>query len=262
MKRGIYRTEAVILNSFDYGESDRILAFYTEAHGKLKGIAKGARRSRKRFVGNLEPASHITLGFFYTEKSELVRVESVTLVDGFPNVRGDIERFSEACYVVELAAEMTREGMHVPAVYGLILSFLNMLNNGACAGVVLRFFEIKLLSALGLMPHLEACVACRRDFGGGNAGEGRVSFNSDKGGVICRQCDGGVLANIRISAGSARFLCAAERLDADKLARLKPSGLFIKEAGAVLDDFIRHQIGKELKTKVFLDKLRAAASGC
>ncbi|MBI5887217.1 MAG: DNA repair protein RecO [Deltaproteobacteria bacterium] len=259
MKRGLYRTEAVILNSFDYGESDRILAFYTEAHGKLKGIAKGARRSRKRFVGNLEPASHITLGFFYTEKSELVRVESVALVDGFTNVRRDIERLSEACYIVELAAEMTREGMHVPAVYGLILSFLNMLNRGGPAGVVLRFFEIKLLSALGLMPRLDACVACRRDFGGGNAGGGRVSFNSDRGGAVCSRCDGGALTNIRISAGSARFLCAAERLDADKLGRLRPNALFVKEAGAVLDDFIRHQIGKELKTRVFLDKLRGAA---
>ena len=259
MKRGSYKTHAVILNFFDYGESDRILAFYTGSYGKLKGIAKGARRSRKRFVGNLEIASHIMLGFFHSEKSDLVRVENVTLVNGFANVRKDIERLSEACYLVELVSEMTREGMIQPAVYSLLLSFLNMLNAGADPGVTLRFFEIKLLSVLGLMPHLDACVACRRPFGGEDAVAAKVSFSSEKGGIVCGQCARGSFANIPISAGSARFLCAAERLDADKLGRLKPDAAFVREAGAMLDDFIRHQLGKELKTKIFLDKLKEAA---
>ena len=53
MRKGHYSTEAIILNSFDYNESDRILAFYTKEFGKLRGIAKGARRSKRRFVGNI-----------------------------------------------------------------------------------------------------------------------------------------------------------------------------------------------------------------
>jgi DNA repair protein RecO (recombination protein O) len=73
MKRGLFKASAVILNSLDYSESDRILTFYTLEHGKITGIAKGARRSRKRFVGNIEPASRIDLVFFHSDKSALVR---------------------------------------------------------------------------------------------------------------------------------------------------------------------------------------------
>ena len=61
MKRGAYLTHAVVLNSVDYAESDRILTFFTREHGKLSGIAKGARRSKKRFVGKLDPGVRVKI---------------------------------------------------------------------------------------------------------------------------------------------------------------------------------------------------------
>lgn len=256
MKRGLYKTEAVVLNSFDYGESDRILAFYTEDFGKLKGIAKGARRSRKRFVGNLDPSSHIRLIFFHNERTELVRVEDATLIEGFTGMRVDVERLSEAFYLLELVNEMTREGLSAPAVLGLLLNFLKMLDEGGDSGVLLRFFEIRLLFILGYLPHLTGCVICKDTFGEDNSG-GRVFFSSEKGGVVCNRCAPGAAVNlIPVSSGTVRFLTTASRLGTDKLDRLKPGSSFLMESAEILDDFIKHQIGKELKTKRFLAKLR------
>lgn len=273
MKRGLYKTEAIVLNSLDYGESDRILAFYTVDYGKMSGIAKGARRSRRRFVGNLDPMSHIKLGFFHSERSDLVRVEDVTLIEGFSDLKPDIERLSLGYYLLELVSEMTREGQVMERVFDLLLGFLKMLNSGGAgydSPELLRFFEIKLLSVLGYMPHLSGCVVCKGTDGETGLGE-RCFFSSEKGGVVCAGCaaklgPGPGAATVArapqglmpVSLSTIKVLSAAARFDPEKLARLKPNRAFLKEGERLLDDFIKHQIGKELKTKRFMAKLKGA----
>lgn len=255
MKRGLYRDEAVILNSFDYGESDRILAFYTPRYGKIKGIAKGARRSKRRFVGNIEPASLIKLIFFHNGKSELVRVEDATLIDGFHTLKADIDLLSHGCYFVELASEMTREGVALPEVFSLLACFLKALDGGAEPGTLARFFEIRLLSMLGYLPHLSGCIICKNP---NNAGIKK--FSSERGGVVCGMCSTGLNGLHPISPATAATLILSMKLDAEKLPRLKTAPSFVEESERLLYDFIRHQIGKELKTKKFLDKMRAAGA--
>lgn len=253
MKKGLYKTRAVILNSLDYGESDRILTFFTLGHGKISGIAKGARRSRKRFVGNIEPASEINLVFFHNGKSDLVRVEDASLIEAYAALKSDIDRLSEACYLLELVSEMTREGQHMPQVYGLLTGFLKMLEEGS-GSTVLRCFEIRLLSVLGYLPHLEGCVVCKGPF----APEERLFFSAERGGVVCKRCSSASSGLQGISAGTARFLSMAAKFDSDKLTRLKPGPVFLEESEEILYDFIKFQIGKELKTKRFITKLRNA----
>lgn len=254
MKRGSYKDRAVVLNSVDYGESDRILTFYTLGRGKMSGIAKGARRSRKRFVGNLDPCSHINIGFFVNGTSDLARVEDASLIDAFSGFKTDIERYSEACYLLELASEMTREGQALPAVYHELVTFLKMLEEGPGPGC-LRFFEIRLLSLTGVLPHLGGCVVCRK----AHEGE-RLFFSSDKGGTVCRGCSAGISGLIPVSPGTAGLLSMAARLEDGKLSRLRPGPAFLDESERVLSDFIRFQLGKELKTRRFMAKLRLA--GC
>lgn len=258
MKHGLNTAEAVILGSIDFGESDRLLTFYTLEHGKLKGVAKGARRSKKRFVGNLEPGSSVRLIFFNNEKSELVRIESAELAEGLPGLRGDIEAYARACYMLELACELTREGCAVESAYLVLTAFLKMLDGKAAAsgeeaGDILRFFEIKLLASLGYMPHLDGCVSCR----GASFSEGstRAFFSPERGGAVCGACAREAHGLVQLTAGTLTALSAAARLAPEKLARLKPGAAFARESERLLDAFIRHIIGKELKTKRFLEKL-------
>ncbi|MEE9614001.1 MAG: DNA repair protein RecO [Thermodesulfobacteriota bacterium] len=264
-RRGSFKTEAVVLNSIDYGESDRILTFYTPGDGKMSGIAKGARRSRRRFVGNLEPPSHISLMYYHKPGAGMVRVEAASLVDGFSGLKADIEGLARASYLLELVSEMTGEGQANPALFELLVGFLRVMDGwdgraerdgrGAGGESLLRFFEIKLLSILGYMPHLEGCVVCR----GGTDGPGRTVFSSEKGGMVCGGCARGLTETVPLSAGTARFLAMAARLDMDKLTRLVPDPALLREGERVLTRFIRHQTGKELKTVKFMEKLRAAA---
>ena len=271
MKRGLYKTRAVVLNSIDYGESDKILNFYTEDYGKLGGIAKGARRSRRRFVGNIEPMSHVKLVFFHSEKSELVRVEEAALVDGFSELKLDVEALSVGYYLLELVSEMTREGQAMASLFDLLVSFLGMLNSGGERDVLLRFFEIKLLNILGYMPHLSGCVVCGGALVVDDSGV-HLLFSSEKGGIVCIGCgeheagvdaefDIGPSGPVPVSLGTIKVLSSAARFDYEKLARLRPGSAFLAEGERLLGNCIKHQIGKELKTKKFLAKIRTPQRG-
>jgi len=260
MKRGHYVTNAIILDSFDYGESDRILAFCTKDFGKVKGIAKGARRSRKRFVGRLEPGSCINLFFHYSEKSELVRVEDAALINGFAGIRGDVERFASACYLLELTGAFTRPGLSLPEVFSTLFDFISSIGRGVDNALMSRFFEVKLLSILGFMPGLEHCVSCGVAVGSPERG-GKLCFCPQRGGLLCKDCLGELMGEaagrglLSLSAGTAMFIQAVERMAVEKLDRLRPGPSFMDEAGPILDTFIKIRLGHGLKTKKFMDQM-------
>src|SRR3972149_3686105 len=227
MRKGHYSTEAIILHSFDYGESDRILAFYTKEFGKHTGIAKGARRSKRRFVGNICPPSYVNL-LFYRGNNDLAMVEEASLIYGFPELKGDGSRYADSCYILELANEMTSDGGHQkPELFEGLLCFLKLVNFSGGGKSLLRFYEIKLLATLGYRPHLSGCVVCREDFSGG-----RVFFNSEKGGAVCVGCAGRLGGTIPFSAATAHSLAMAGRMPIEKLNRLVTDETFASESEA------------------------------
>ncbi len=275
MKRGSFKSDGVILKTIDYGDSDRIITFYSRDSGKQSAIAKGARRSKRRFVCNIDPLCYSRLTLFYNGKSDLLRIDDASLIDGFVVVKTDIESYASACYIIELAGEMTEEGESNPLVFAIIVGFLRIFDKlGEVTGskvkessgsddreVLLRFFEVKLLAALGYLPHLDGCVICRDEIGqDGGTASSRLYFDSDKGGVVCGVCVPGFNSALPVSAGTAKFLSTASKLTMDKLMRLTPGRDFTREGDRVMSSFIRHQIGKELKSRKFMDKMKGAVT--
>ncbi len=257
MKRGHYETEAILLESFDLGESDRILSFCTKDFGKVKGIAKGARRSRRRFVGRLEPASHLRLFFHHSEKSELVRVEDAALIEGYSELREDIESFAVTCYLLELTGAFTRPGLAQPAVFELLRGFVSLLAGGGESALLTRFFEVKLLSLLGYMPGFGGCVSCGAGIGGRPGGApARLAFSTEKGGILCSPCAALDPATMAMSPGTAKLMQAVERMSTANLKRLRPGPFFMAEAGPILDRFITARLGHGLKTRAFMEQMK------
>src|SRR5512139_3258573 len=114
----VTETEAIILSCKDHGESDRIVAFYSETAGNLKGIAKGARRSKKRFVHTFEPCSLVTLS--YRSRKGLVWLDACKLVDPHLSLRTDLTRWGYAGLISEIMLEMVPEGEPQPELFSLL----------------------------------------------------------------------------------------------------------------------------------------------
>src|SRR3989337_2404356 len=148
----LFKTQAIVTRSLHYGESDKIITFFTRDFGKLKGIAKGARRSKKRFQNVLGLFSHLRLIFFDREGMGLVRVESGDLLHTFPRIREDLRKIFLGNYYLEMMNEMAGEREVHTEAFELLLSFLLTLETTESKEEQVRMFEIRMLSLFGYRP--------------------------------------------------------------------------------------------------------------
>ena len=246
-----FKTSAIVIKTLDYGESDRILTFYASDFGKIKGIAKGAKKSRRRFSNALELFTLSSLIFFDKRESGLVRIEGCDIVNAFPAIREDVRKFAYACYLVELVDEMTAEREPNPHLFSTVRTFLSLLNEGQTEAQILRVFEARLLSLLGYRPELSRCLRCGETLEHG----GQAHFSVKKGGLLCESCAHGYGGLIPVSLGTAKILYHAMEMDLSKVGRLKFSSQALHESEAILTQFIQYHINKELKSKKFLKDL-------
>src|SRR5438034_5090606 len=163
------KSTAVVIGSFALGESDRVVTFFSRQHGKIRGVARAARRIKSKFSGALELLTLGELIFFDTGRSELVRVDHFDVLRPFARVREDLERLGQAAWMAECVGRLTAERDPNVAVYGLLLRALKALEAGAPPRRVAVVFGVRLMDALGHRLRVDACVGCgRRDvFGRG-----------------------------------------------------------------------------------------------
>lgn len=242
----LFTTQAIVIRSFNYGESDKILTFFTRDFGKLKGIAKGARRSKKRFQNVLGLFSHLRLIFFDREGMGLVRVESADLLHPFPNIREDLKKIYYGNYYLELVDEMAGEREANSGAFDLLLSFLKALDTIPPEEDQVRMFEIRMLSLFGYRPQMTRCGLCRRDWE--ELKDAATFFSLEKGTLICGLCSKSEEKLFPLSLGTARLIDQIAQVEPDKLGRLRFTAQALSESRRLLPAFITHQLGKELKT--------------
>ena len=163
-RQGVYmairRAEAIILRTRDYSESDRLITYFTRSHGQITGIAKGARRSKKRFVHTLEPFSHVLITYAERSSSGLVRIDASELKNAFTALRDDIIRLGYASLSCEMVLEISPERAANPPLFSLLCQHLAQLEYGADPENSSLLFQIRMLNLSGYAPILQGCVRC------------------------------------------------------------------------------------------------------
>ncbi len=249
------KLRAVVLRSVDYGESDRVVALLTRERGKVSAFARGARASRRRFGGALEPFTLLAAEARERPGSEMLGLEDVSVERGFGGIRGDLARIACASYAAELARELVRDHEPHEDLFDLLVEYLGALDVGSARPGALRAFELGALRATGFMPRLDACARC----GGPLGAAGLLRFDPAAGGALCAACAPSsatgwtplsprtVEVLLRLQSGG---LAAGE---AEQLA--PPAG---REARDALSRFVEHLLGKRLASRKFLDEMAGA----
>lgn len=226
-----HETEALVLKISDYGESDKIITFYTLDFGKITAIAKGAKRSKKRFVGKLEMFTHLHIYYADNKYSSLVRVDEAELLNPFPALRSDYERFVCSTLANELILNWTADHDQDQNLFNLLSWTYSQLTKNTPLPILL-LFQLHLLSLLGFHLHLSSCSQCgvevnkSRDF----------SFVSPKNGVVCSNCTSRQeikTSHIPLSLGTIKLLEKARELTVDKWPRLHFTKQSLKESIAL-----------------------------
>jgi len=243
----LFKTNAIVTRSLNYGESDKIVTFFSQDFGKIRGIAKGARRSKKRFQNALGLFSHLRLIFFDREGVGLVRAESGDILHAFPGIRDNLTKIYYGNYFLELVNEMAGEREANPEAFHLLLFFLLDLEEGEPLEERLRMFEIRMLSLFGYQPSLKGCAVCRKDTDD-LRGALHVFFSPEKGALVCDQCSKLLNHLIPLSLGTAKLIEQISQTDLTKIYRLKFTPQALNESRVLLPRFINYQLGKELKS--------------
>ncbi len=171
----LYRDQGVVLRTHKLGEADRIITLFTAAHGQVRAVAKGVRRTKSRFGARLEPMSWVN-GQFY-EGRNLDIVTQVETAHRFDHLRSDAERLHRAAIMLEAVEHTTQVGGPDRAIFNLLTGALRELDRTGNHSV-LPAFVAKLLVLEGIQPQVDECVVC------GNH-ENLVAINLHQGGVLC-----------------------------------------------------------------------------
>ena len=232
------KSAAVVIGSFDLGESDRVVTFYSREHGKVRGVAKASRRMRSRFGGALELFTLGELVFFDTGRSELVRV------DHFAALRADLERLGQAAWIVECVGRLTAERDPHAALYGLLTRSLRALAGTAMPTRVAVCFGARCLDVLGHRPRLDRCVECGRAY----------PFPRpvmDEAGLVCEACATPAAGATPISPAAVNALSRVRAARWEE-ALAQPLGRIEAELRAALEAHMTRLIGQPTRTAKFL----------
>jgi DNA repair protein RecO (recombination protein O) len=243
---------AIVLRTVDTGEADRVVTLLTRERGKVAAFARGARASRRRFGGALEPFTLVAAEVRERPGAELLSLDSVAPLDAFAAIRGDLARIACAAYAAELSRDLVHDHQPHEDLFDLLAAYLAALTAAPAAPAGLRAFELGALRAAGLLPRLEACASC----GDACARAGTLRLDPARGGILCAAC--APLAAPGAPALSAATAAALARLAAGGLAAAAseplapPAG---REARDALGAFLEHHLGHRLAARRFLEEV-------
>jgi DNA repair protein RecO (recombination protein O) len=250
-----HRTPALILRTFDQGESDRLVHLYTEALGRVSAIAKGARRSRRRFPGTLEILTVVNAHLIDRPRSSLARLEGVTLIRSFEPLVSDLGRYAIACELLEILDRFTGEREASPELFRFATGVLEVVGEERPDRLLGLLVLAKTLARLGYRPGLVSCTACGRSL---TSRRERVGFAPRHGGAVCRSCC--TPEDTRVSVRVLAALEAGLRQPLRERSGLGLGRADVLLAEMLLDRFVRFHLGAQVRTCAFLRTILSAES--
>ncbi len=152
-------SEAVVLRTYPMREADLLVTFFTRAEGKVKGVARSAKKSRRRFGGALEPLTSVRVFWEDRERQELARIDSCEVLESPLADPVDYARAAALGHVAELLDELLPDREVNDDVFRLTVSVLRRLRVGA-VWMPLTYFELWLARLAGFLPDMTECVVC------------------------------------------------------------------------------------------------------
>ena len=185
--------EAIVLRVWPFQEADLLVSLFTRDQGRVKGVARHALRSRRRFGGALEPMTYVRATYAERPKQELVRLDSFEILSSPLSRPVDYERTAALQFVAEVLEELP-EGVVDDAVFRLALAVMDEMQVGR-VWLPVTYFALWMNRLMGWMPELGHCVVCGLDLRGGT-----VWYSATSDGVTCEDDRWG--GSVGISAAS------------------------------------------------------------
>jgi DNA repair protein RecO (recombination protein O) len=174
-----HQAEALVLRTWPVHEADQIVSLFTRDQGKLKGMAKSAAKSRRRFGGALEPMTHVLASYVEKPRQELVRLDSCEILASPLSEPVDYGRAAALGFFAEVLEETLPDHDPQDPVFRLALAVLEHTRSGHI-WLPVTYFGLWMIRLMGWMPDIVHCTACNRAFGADPA-----YFQAHVDGLVC-----------------------------------------------------------------------------
>ena len=250
----LYRTQAVVLKSMKLSEKDKLVTFLTETHGKVKCVAKAARRLKSRFGASLEPMSHVSLIYFGKEHQALYRLNQCDIIQSFQEIKENPDSFYTAVYFLDLAGHLVAEAHPEPGIFHLLVKSLREAGKADNMETLCRLFELRIMAHAGYTPRLEKCIVCNK-----KPQSLWVGFSYSQHGIVCESCFDKVSVETRIKSGTVNYLKKFLSLDLNHVHRLKVPKEVEGDIESITHRLVLARLGRELKSYPFIRQMAEMA---
>lgn len=245
-------TEAFILKTWDSGEADRWISFYAKSGGRLVGLAKGARRSRKRFLNVFEPCNLVQVE--YREKKSIVWIEACKLVDPHLGLRENAARWTCGCLVCELMIELVPEGEAQEPLFNLLKQSLWQLAHERYPLNTVLIFMCRLMDISGYMQTFVRCDICGRVL----RDERHWRWDPVRGSLLCRRHGSADVGTLSVDLGSLLLIEGIRKLPLESIWRLQFSASRRLDLVRSLVSWVSHHTGKGFASMKVIEQLEWA----
>lgn len=244
------RIEAIVLKHSEFGEADQLLTLYSRERGKVRALAKGARKARSRKAGHLEPFTRVSLQIATGKNLDIITQAEAQ--DTHSPLSADLELLGYASYACELVDKFTTDEDENRSVYRLLRDTLERLETEADAEVVVRYYEVRLLDLVGFRPQLQRCLQCGREI----QAEDQY-FATQQGGVLCPNCGASAAGASPISLSALKYLRHFQRSEYADATRAQLSASVRLELETLMDHYMTYVLERALNSPRFLRRMRA-----
>ncbi len=241
------QSEAIVLRTYPLREADLLVTFFTRQEGKVKGVARSAKKSRRRFGGALEPLTCVRVYWEDRERQELARIDSCDVLQSPLSSEVDYPRAIALGHIAEMLDEVMPDREASDTVFRLAWSVLQNLKAGQ-VWLPVTYFDLWMVRLLGFLPSLEGCVVCGRSLG-----EELAWFHALSDGLTCH--DHRRIASSEMAVSSRKIAAAMFRAPLDKFIGDPWPRAVAADLRKFLMQILDRHLDKRLVTSAQLDKL-------
>jgi DNA repair protein RecO (recombination protein O) len=242
-------SEAIVLRTYPLGDADRLVSLLTRDHGRLRGVAQGARRPKSRFGAALEPLTYLRVFYYERETRDLVRIRQCEILESFLDAHQDYRSSLVLALIAEITEAVLPEREVQDSAFRLLLHVARGLRQTRRPDLALGYFLVWTMRLAGWLPDLDHCSSCRRD-----AAQQPLYWSTSQTGLYCAQC-----RRLGMHTLSAETLSAARRILAAPLGQLAAdanSPLISPEFEAYFLDMIEHHMERRLASRPLYEQTR------
>ncbi len=240
-------SEAIVLRTYPLRESDLLVTLFTRLEGKVKGVARSAMKSRRRFGGALEPLTYVRAVYDDRERRDLARLDSCEVIESPMASEVTYSRAAALAHVAELLDEILPDREPSDAVFRLSLAVLHEMR-GAVLWMPLTYFELWMTRLMGFLPEFGECVVCGRELDGN-----RAFYHALADGLTC--LDDKRIASSELSPESRKIAGQMLRSRVSEFAAIEWPKAVGQDLRKFLLQILERHIEKKLVTAGMLERI-------